>query len=184
MYRAAASGVKRLRMSRAALCSSFTATLVALFFSLSARPIATAQSECPPLAYAGSHAFSCRFDATLTRMFTPRAVPSGTYRVYVTDARIEQAVAGFRAVASSSHVEGAWVAHVMDPLDAYGDSGLYDRAKVARLYVGVRAQVARGPVVDHGRTVASITLVSPYPNVALTRLQPGTLIIEFKISSE
>jgi hypothetical protein len=171
-------------MSLAAVCSSFTVALVALFCWLSTCAIATAQSECPPLAHAGSRAFSCRFDATLTRMFTPRTVPSGTYRVYVTDARIENVVAQFRAVASSSNVEGAWVVHVMDPLDAYGDSGLYDRARVARLYVGVRAQVARGPVIEHGRTVASITLVSPYPNASLTALERGTLIIEFKISRE
>ncbi len=115
-------------------------------------------------------------------MFTPRSVPENTYRVYVTDSSIEKVLAAFRAVASSSNVAGAWVVQEMDPLDAYGDAGLYDRAKVARLYVGVRARVARGPMVEQGRTVASMTLVSPYPNTSLTGLERGTLIIDFRIA--
>jgi hypothetical protein len=69
----------------------------------------------------------------------------------------------------------------MDPLDAYGTAGPYDRAKVARLYVGVRPRVAHGPIVEQGRTVASITLISPYPNASLSELHSGTLIIEFRI---
>ena len=156
--------------------------LAILVVALLLSSTAGAQSPCPPLAHSESHAaISCRFDATLTRMFTPRTVPPGTYRVYVTAARMEEVVAQFRAGVSSPPVEGAWSVQTMDPLDAYGDAGLYDRAKVARLYVGVRARVARGPIVENGLTVASITLVSPYPDPSLARLEPGTLIVEFWI---
>lgn len=114
-------------------------------------------------------------------MFTPRTVPENTYRVYITDAGIDTVVAAFRVLAPSSNVEGAWVIRQMDPLDAYGQAGPYDRAKVARLYAGMRARVARGPIVEHGRTVVSITLVSPYPDGSLKHLRQGTLIIEFRI---
>jgi hypothetical protein len=72
----------------------------------------------------------------------------------------------------------------MDPLEAFGDAGPYNRAKVAELYVGLRARVARGPIIEGGRTIAAITLVSPYPNRSLSRLEPGTLIIEFRIPRE
>lgn len=155
-----------------------------------------AQSPCPPIARAnnpaeaGSHeaeakrdviALSCGLDTALTRLFTPRTVPKDTYGVYVTDAGVDKVAAAFRAVASSSRVQGAWVMQEMDPLSAFGEAGIYDRAKVARLYLGIRARVARGPIIQQGRTVASITLVSPCPDASLTKLQRGTLIIEFRI---
>jgi hypothetical protein len=200
MYCAGRTAVKRAAGCSPVARSSFLLIVATIGLWLSGPRAAVAQ--CPPLesaaalsnppeagsgkatspAAAGSHSpFECRFDAALTRMFTPRAAPQGTYRVYVTTVRIEQLLDAFRAVASSSAVEGAWAIQQMDPLDAYGEAGVYDRAKVARLYVGVRARVARGPIIEQGRTVASITLVSPYPDGSLTRLEPGTLIIEFRI---
>jgi len=63
------------------------------------------------------------------------------------------------------------------PADAFGRSGDYDRSKLARLYGARRASVARGPRLENGRVVESWTLVSPYPSVALERLEPGTLLI-------
>jgi hypothetical protein len=151
-----------------------------------------AAAQCPPLETAdrhGSHpaaspAFACRFDAALTRMFTPREVPRGTYRVYVTETGFENVAGAFKTMAPAPDARGAWTARAMDPLDAFGEAGLYDRAKVARLYVGLRARVAHGPIIEGGRTVASITLVSPYPDASLTRLESGTLIIEFRIPRE
>ncbi len=104
------------------------------------------------------------------------------YRVYATGASLETAIAAFRAVARSGDVKGAWAVEETDPLSAFGEAGLYDRTKVARLYVGIRARVARGPLLRDGRTVASVTLVSPYPDASLTRLERGTLIIYFDTS--
>ncbi len=166
---------------------------------------ASADRRCPPLntvpgqnATAASASLACRFDPTLTRLFTPRVGPENTYRVFVTNAALEAVLAAFVARAggqSSTATDGAprpaegparaagsWTVESMDPLDAFGESGIYDRPKVGRLYVGVRAHVARGPIVESGRTVASITLISPYPDPSLTRLERGTMIIEFRIA--
>lgn len=72
---------------------------------------------------------------------------------------------------------GSWQVQQLDPLEAFGTAGIYDRSKVARLYVGRRASVVRGPVEHGGRVVAAVTLVSPYPDATLSRLEPGTLAI-------
>ena len=68
----------------------------------------------------------------------------------------------------------------MIPYDAFGLSGSYNRWKVAGLYRSRRAQVARGPRVDQGQT-ESWTLISPYPDETLQRLESGTLIIVLRI---
>ncbi len=203
MYRASTDAVKLRTPHRSAAscvtCAARRASPLLVVLSLLPLPgRALAQAACPPLAGARSGALSnpaeagthdagggavvtCRFDAALTRMFTPPTVPPGMYRVYVTEDSIERMLAEFRGVAASSDVEGAWSVTQMSPLDAYGEAGLYDRAKVARLYGGVPARVARGPILENGRTVASITLVSPHPNGSLARLERGTLIIEFRL---
>jgi hypothetical protein len=160
--------------------------LVALNLILGSSRSAVAQ--CPPLAVAalpavGAAPFPCRFDATLTRQFTPASAPKDTYRAYVTEAPLEQVLGAFKGVAQSESVQGAWTIEETDPLSAFGEAGLYDRGKVARLYGGKRARVARGPIVRNGRTIRSITLVSPYPAPSLTSLERGTLIIDYRISS-
>lgn len=77
---------------------------------------------------------------------------------------------------------GAWEPQAMIPYDAFGLSGSYNRWKVAGLYRSRRAQVARGPRVDQGQT-ESWTLISPYPDETLQRLESGTLIIVLRIPS-
>ena len=69
-----------------------------------------------------------------------------------------------------------------EPLEAFGSAGRYDRAALARLYRATRPRVARG-WRRQGDRFESITLVSPYPDATLTRLNPGTLIIRFTIIS-
>jgi hypothetical protein len=101
------------------------------------------------------------------------------YRVYAAGSRIEDVVGAFKSIARSDDVRGAWVIQETNPLSAFGEAGPYDRTKVARLYVAVPVRVARGPIIRDGRTIASITLVSPYPDPSLTRLERGTLIIQF-----
>jgi hypothetical protein len=51
---------------------------------------------------------------------------------------------------------------------------------VAQLYVGRRLSVARGSVLEDGRVIASVTLISPYPDATLTRLERGTMIVVFR----
>lgn len=66
----------------------------------------------------------------------------------------------------------------LEPLDAFGSAGRYDRSKLVRLYGGRRVSVLRG-WRQQGDRFESVTLLSPYPDAALTRLHPGTLIIRW-----
>src|SRR5579862_4716900 len=115
----------------------------------------------------------------LAALFTPLKPVLGQYEVCVSTEAIEAVIAGeagtdvparFRAIDAT------------DPLEAFGSAGQYDRAGLARLYGGTRARVARG-WKRQGDRFESITLVSPYPDATLTRLNPGTLIIRFTIIS-
>ena len=76
---------------------------------------------------------------------------------------------------------GSWDARDLMPFDAFGQTGTYDRWKVARLYGARRARVARGPKAVDGRVVESWTLISPYPDPTLQRLESGTLLIILKV---
>lgn len=67
---------------------------------------------------------------------------------------------------------------MLDPLDAFGAAGSYNRAALARLYAGKRVRVARG-WMEYADRFESITLLSPYPDATLTRLLPGTMIIRW-----
>lgn len=66
----------------------------------------------------------------------------------------------------------------LEALDAFGDAGSYDRARLARLFGGRRVTVVRG-WQSEGNRFESVTLLSPYPDPTLSRLQPGTLIIRW-----
>ena len=68
----------------------------------------------------------------------------------------------------------------MTPFDAFGRTGGYNRWQLAGLYRSRRARVARGPRVATG-TRKSWTLVSPYPDPALRRLESGTLIVVVRL---
>ncbi len=68
----------------------------------------------------------------------------------------------------------------LDPLDAFGSAGAYDRNKVARLYGGLRPHVARG-WKQTGDRFESTTLISPHPDAALEHLVTGTLAIRWII---
>jgi hypothetical protein len=116
-------------------------------------------------------------DAGLARQFTPRHAPPGTYDVFVADEPLDRMLVRFERLAGSAGVEGAWTATATDIWEAFGTVGRYDRARLAQLYGGRRPLVARGPVIRSGVTVASVTLISPHPDAALTRLVPGTMVV-------
>src|SRR5262245_6921414 len=107
-------------------------------------------------------------DAALTSLFAPPRPQLGRYEVCVTPDEIETVA------------EPGWAIEPVSPLDAFGTAGAYDRSALARLYGGRRARVARG-ARENGRSVESITLISPYPNAAFSRLLPGTLVIRHVI---
>jgi len=112
---------------------------------------------------------------TLAALFAPAHPTQGRYEV------CEESDAIDTVVAAGGH-EGLHYSNLefTDPLDALGAAGDYDRSRVARLYGGSRPRVARGWRQD-GDHFESVTLVSPYPDAALDRLLPGTLVIRWII---
>jgi hypothetical protein len=118
-------------------------------------------------------------DQALTRLFTPIAVPPGTYVVYTSTETIEVLTARLRE-RDGSPAPGAWEPTRPEAHGAFGQEGAYDRARLARLFNGKRVTVVRGSFVDSGQRLA-YTLVSPYPDATLSRIVSGTMVIEFRV---
>jgi hypothetical protein len=114
-------------------------------------------------------------------LFVPQT-QRAAYRAYVSPLGVEATLKQLAADPAILRPPGAWTPQAMIPYDAFGLSGSYNRWKVAGLYRSRRAQVARGPRVDQGQT-ESWTLISPYPDETLQRLESGTLIIVLRIPS-
>jgi hypothetical protein len=114
-------------------------------------------------------------DPVLARLFTPAAPLVGRYEVCTSAASLDDELA---------RSTGAGVAYapaeLVDALDAFGLAGSYDRSRMARLFRGARPRVARG-YRDDGDRFESVTLISPYPDAALSSLRPGTLRIRFEL---
>ena|SRR5688572_29373386 len=133
---------------------------------------------CAALVFAGAaQAPPWRESPELARIFTPQNVPPGIYRVYVSDLSIEAALKQVRSDPALAAWPDAWKIERLGPTDAFGQGASYDRWTVARLYGATTARVARGPRMDSGQPVEMWTLISPYPNAALDRLERGTLLI-------
>jgi hypothetical protein len=105
------------------------------------------------------------------------------YRAYVSAAGIEATLTQILMDPGVLHPPGAWTAQAMIPYDAFGLSGSYNRWRVAGLYRSRRVQVVRGPRLEQGR-LESWTLVAPFPDQDLQRLEPGTLIIVLRMPSD
>jgi len=116
------------------------------------------------------------------RLFAPPA-QQAAYRAYVSPLGLEATLKEITADPAVLHPPGAWTPQAMIPFDAFGLSGSYNRWKVAGLYRSRRANVARGPRLDQGE-LESWTLVAPYPDEALQRLETGTLIIVLRMPSD
>ena len=117
-------------------------------------------------------------DPELTRLFTPLHPQVGRYEVCVDPRPIE-------VLAKPSGPDRLEAPHYgpieeVEALDAFGRAGPYDRSALARLYGGRRARVAHGWKRE-GDRFESITLISPYPDASLVRLEPGTMIIRLTI---
>lgn len=114
-------------------------------------------------------------DPALERLFTPARARYGRYEVCTTPESLEKTASGLAG------------AHLAEPerleaLDVFGASGSYDRAALARLYGGQRATVVRA-WRDVENAFESLTLISPYPDPSLTRLDPGTMIVRWILPS-
>jgi hypothetical protein len=111
---------------------------------------------------------------TLRALFAPRHAPPGVYQAFVSARTIEDAVERAKRQ-RTSWPAGAWTIERLDPIDAP-----YDRYRLAWLFGGARPRVARGPLVEDGRTTGSVTLISPYPDIDFRTLQPGTLALVYR----
>lgn len=111
------------------------------------------------------------------RLFAPFGTRASAYRIFVTTLPIDTLLRRLAQDPSLLHPPGAWVPAPVLPVDAFGQTGRYDRSRVARLYGARRPVVARGPRGTDGRAAEAWTLVSPYPSPDLTRLEPGTMLI-------
>ena len=113
----------------------------------------------------------------LQPLFAPAGPRAARYRTFTSPLELEEVLRRLSAEPMLLRPPGAWQARALIWSDAFGQTGRYDRWKLARLYGARRPQVARGPVGEGTRVTAAWTLVSPYPDPALDRLQSGTLLI-------
>jgi hypothetical protein len=105
---------------------------------------------------------SCVPAPALAALFTPPRPELGRYEACVSDAPLDGQV------------------EALEPLDAFGSAGPYDRPALQRLYGGTRVNVSRTWTATPDEFVAT-TRLSPYPNAQLTHLNPGTLEIRWHL---
>ena len=116
-------------------------------------------------------------DPLLGALFTPSRPELGRYEVCTTSAGFESAAAGTGAPGHEVWIEA------LEALDTFGAAGPYNRAVLARLYGGTRVRVVRR-WQQRGNQFISETLLSPYPDATLTRLNSGTMVIRFTLERE
>jgi len=115
-------------------------------------------------------------DPALAHLFTPLHPQLGQYEVCVASAAISSASEDLRR--EGFHLSGI---EELEPLDAFGTSGAYDRSALVRLYGGRRAKVVRG-WRQRDDAFESVTLISPHPvldSTQMQRLAGDTLIIRW-----
>lgn len=125
------------------------------------------------IAYLLAAALSC--DPALTALFTPPRPGLGRYEVCTTADPIDRVAVGTPDQPHYSPVES------LEALEAFGAAGTYSRSALARLYAGKRVRVMRG-WIQQGERFVSVTLITPYPDAALTKLFPGTMVITWTTS--
>jgi hypothetical protein len=116
-------------------------------------------------------------DPLLGALFTPPRPELGRYEVCTTSAALESVAAETGARGQEARIEA------LEALEAFGAAGPYNRAALARLYGGTRVHVVRR-WQQRGNQFISETLLSPYPDATLTRLNSGTMVIRFILEGE
>jgi hypothetical protein len=114
-------------------------------------------------------------------LFAPR-VHREAYTTLVTARPLAEVVRDLAMDPAAVAAPGSWQPAPTLPFDAVGETGTYDRLRLARLYGANRAMVARGARGADGQTREAWTLISPYPTPALDRLEPGTLVIVLTVA--
>jgi hypothetical protein len=110
-------------------------------------------------------------------LFAPSGARGAAYRAYVSPLTLAAILKSLEHDSELFRPPGSWQARPLLPADAFGQTGRYDRWKLLRLYGARRPAVARGPVGAGGTVTEAWTLISPYPDPALERLEQGTLLI-------
>ena len=117
--------------------------------------------------------------------YLPLVAPAGSraaaYRVFTSAIDIDAALQRLEGDGSLVRAPGAWQPRPTLPLDAFGLAGRYDRSGMTRIYGGSQPRVARGARSIDGRVIESWTLIAPYPDTELRRLEPGTLLIVLRL---
>ena len=121
------------------------------------------------MIYAIALILSQACDPAFLALFTPPKPVVGHYEACPIEEPIDSVVKSDTATHYGAVEDADW-------LTAFGSAGSYDRAHVARLYGGTGVRLARGWRKE-GSRFESITLISPYPDPSLTRLERGTLVI-------
>jgi hypothetical protein len=117
--------------------------------------------------------------------YVPLLAPVGgrdtAYRFYTSTADLDSALRLLQQDPTLTREPGSWEPSPTLPLDVFGQAGRYDRSAMARVYGARQPRVARGARMVSGRVVESWTLVSPFPDSGLTRLETGTLLIVLRL---
>lgn len=108
-------------------------------------------------------------------LFAPPA-RAGLFSFATTTETLEQVVAYYRQRWPSPDPR-SWTIERSHPLDVFDGAARFDRARLARVYGGKPARIARGPMVENGRVTHTVLLVSPYPEANMRELNGGTLIM-------
>ena len=114
-------------------------------------------------------------------LFAPSGPRKNAYETFVSSLDLDAVLQRLQDESGVLAPPGAWQPRPELPFDAFGQTGRYDRWKLAELYGARRARVARGPRGDGTRVTEVWTLVSPYPDPSLARLVPGTLLIVLRV---
>ncbi len=116
-------------------------------------------------------------------LFTPR-LHRAAYTVYTSAAGLDDVLRPLATDTTLLRPPGAWQARATTPSAAFGEAAEYNRWQIARLYGATRARVARGARVADGRVPEAWTLISPYPDPDLERLNGGTLLIVLRMAAD
>ena len=114
-------------------------------------------------------------------LLAPAGIRQHAYSVYVSPRDLETTLRQLDADGALVRAPGAWQARPALPWDAFGQAGGYDRSAMARVYGARQPRVARGARMEDFRVVESWTLVEPYPDTTLRRLETGTILIVLRL---
>jgi len=117
--------------------------------------------------------------------YLPFLAPAGSrqsaYSVYVSPLDLDTNLRQLDSNTALVRVPGAWQARPALAWDAFGQAGGYDRSAMARVYGARQPRVARGARMEDGRVVESWTLIAPYPDSTLRRLETGTILLVLRL---